>query len=91
MFVYTEHQICREKVGEQLMEKIMDIADSMNKHEYVPKMPNQSELELVFDTSISDVQPYLYKVRTSELKPNSWTIAAFGFLVYTGSASFDFW
>ena len=35
----------------------------MNKHEYVPKMPNQSELDLIFDTTYPDVQPYLFKVR----------------------------
>ena len=34
----------------------------MNKPEFVPKMPNQSDLELVFDTSLQDVQPYLFKV-----------------------------
>jgi autophagy-related protein 101 len=26
-------------------------------------MPNQSELDLIFDTSYPDVQPYLFKVR----------------------------
>ena len=35
----------------------------MNKHEYVPKMPNQSEIDLIFDTSYPDVQPYLFKVK----------------------------
>ena len=35
----------------------------MNKHEFLPKMPNQSDLELVFDTSFHDVQPYLFKVK----------------------------
>jgi hypothetical protein len=34
----------------------------MNKPEFVPKMPNQSDLELVFDTTVQDVQPYLFKV-----------------------------
>ena len=45
-----------------LSEKIMYVADVMNRHEYTPKMPNQSELDLVFDVSFSDVQPYLHKV-----------------------------
>jgi len=57
-----ERQVCREKVGEMLGEKVMYIAETLNRHEYVPKMPNQSELDLVFDTTFSDVQPYLYKV-----------------------------
>ena len=34
----------------------------MNKHEFLPKMPNKSDLELVFDPSFHDVQPYLFKV-----------------------------
>ena len=63
----VERQICREKVGEMVGDKIMYIAESMNKHEYVPKMPNQSELDLVFDTSLADVQPYLYKVWRNSL------------------------
>ena len=40
----------------------------MNRHEYVPKMPNQSELDLVFDTSLQDVQPYLCKVSDASKK-----------------------
>ncbi len=50
-------------MSEQLGEKIMYIADNMNRHEYIPKMPNQSDLDLVFDTTFVDVQPYLFKVR----------------------------
>lgn len=57
-----ERQICREKVGELLADKIMYIAEYMNRHEYVPKMPNQSEVEMVFDVTYEDVQPYLFKV-----------------------------
>ena len=34
----------------------------MNKYEFVPKMPNSSDLEMVFDTSFHDVQPHLFKV-----------------------------
>jgi autophagy-related protein 101 len=54
--------VCREKVGDLLTEKIMYIAEVMNRHEYVPKMPNQSELDLIFDTTFPDIQPYLFKV-----------------------------
>jgi len=63
VFEYLERQKCREKVGDMLTEKILYIAEVMNRHEYVPKMPNQSELDLIFDTSYPDVQPYLFKVR----------------------------
>ncbi|XP_033742369.1 autophagy-related protein 101-like [Pecten maximus] len=58
----NERQVCREKLGEILAEKVMHVAEAMNRHEYVPKMPNQSELDLIFDTSYRDVQPYLFKI-----------------------------
>ena len=38
------------------------IVEAMSRHEYVPKIPNQTELDLVFDISLPDVQPYLFKV-----------------------------
>lgn len=38
-----------------------------NKPDYVPKPPHLSELDLVFDTSYTDIQPYLFKVRQSFL------------------------
>lgn len=60
--LFVERQLLREKLGEVLAEKLMNVAEAMNRHEYVPKMPNQSELDLVFDTTIADVQPYLYRV-----------------------------
>ncbi len=52
----------REKVGELLAEKIIYIADSMNRSSYVPKMPNEHELDQIFDTSFADIQPYLFKI-----------------------------
>uniref|UniRef100_A0A674HC05 Autophagy-related protein 101 n=1 Tax=Taeniopygia guttata TaxID=59729 RepID=A0A674HC05_TAEGU len=51
-----------KKVGEKLCEKIINIVEVMNRHEYLPKMPTQSEVDNVFDTSLKDVQPYLYKI-----------------------------
>lgn len=58
----TERQIFREKLGEILSEKMLYIVEAMSQHEYVPKIPNQTELDLVFDISLADVQPYLFKV-----------------------------
>lgn len=57
-----ERQICREKVGEKLGEKVINVVEVINRHEYLPKMPTQSEVDNVFDTSLKDVQPYLYKI-----------------------------
>ncbi|KAL3880517.1 hypothetical protein ACJMK2_032751 [Sinanodonta woodiana] len=57
-----DRQIYRDRLAEMLMEKVMHISDIMNRHEYVPKMPSQAELDLIFDTSFLDVQPYLFKI-----------------------------
>ncbi|CAF4421696.1 unnamed protein product, partial [Adineta steineri] len=37
-----------------------------NKPDYVPKPPHLSELDLVFDTSYTDIQPYLFKIIFSD-------------------------
>jgi len=58
-----ERQICRERLGDILGEKIWAICECMNRHgEYIPKMPNQEDLDLIFDTTFSDIQPYLYRI-----------------------------
>lgn len=66
-----QRQVCREKVGELLTDKIFYITEVMNRHEYLPKMPSQSELELIFDTSYRDVQPYLFKMHYSISGPST--------------------
>jgi len=48
-----------------LSEKTLYVAEVMNRADFVPKMPNYTELENVFDTSFGDVQPYLFKVDKS--------------------------
>lgn len=60
-----ERQMYRESVGDLLAEKIVYITEVINRHEYVPKMPAQAELDLIFDTTYSDIQPYLFKFSTS--------------------------
>jgi autophagy-related protein 101 len=57
-----ERQRFREKVAETVSEKILEIAQAINRPDYIPKMPNQSELGNVFDTSYVNVQPYLFKI-----------------------------
>lgn len=61
----------REKLGEDLCEKTLYITEVMNKHEFLPKMPNKSDLELVFDPSFHDVQPYLFKICHSTAGPST--------------------
>lgn len=60
-----ERQEYRERIGDLLTEKILYITEVMNRHDYVPKMPAQTELDLIFDTTHPDVQPYLFKFKFS--------------------------
>jgi len=66
-----ERQVCREKVGELLADKIFYITNLINMQEYLPKMPNQLELQDIFDTSYPDVQPYLFKLDYSLSGPSA--------------------
>lgn len=66
-----QRQVCREKVGELLTEKILYITEVMNRHEYLPKMPGESDLDFVFDTTYYDVQPYLFKICYSISGPST--------------------
>ncbi|KAJ6638165.1 Autophagy-related protein 101 [Pseudolycoriella hygida] len=65
-----ERQVCRERVSDMLSDKIFYITEVMNRHDYVPKMPSQSELDTIFDTSYADIQPYLFTCRFSTAEPN---------------------
>ena len=40
------------------------ITDTMGRFEYVPKVPPAQDLDLVFNCSFSEVQPYLFKVES---------------------------
>ena len=51
--------------------QVLFISEEMNKHGFVPKMPSQADLELIFDTSYQDVQPYLFKISHATSMPTS--------------------
>ncbi|GAB6032780.1 hypothetical protein CHUAL_011642 [Chamberlinius hualienensis] len=74
--IEQERQKYREKMGELLAEKIVYINDVMNSNEYVPKMPNQSDLELIFDTQYRDVQPYLFRIHSETNIAATYTVAS---------------
>lgn len=42
----------------------------MNEQDYLPKMPSQSEIDFVFDTSYPDVQQYLFKCKYNTAGPS---------------------
>lgn len=64
-----ERMFQRERISDLLAEKILYITDVMNKQDYLPKMPSQSELGFVFDTSYPDVQPFLFKCKYNTAGP----------------------
>ncbi|XP_062701585.1 autophagy-related protein 101 [Aedes albopictus] len=66
-----DRQIYREQVGDTLSDKIVCITEIMNRHDYLPKTPNQTELDLVFDTSYPDVQPYLFQFKFTTTGPST--------------------
>lgn len=59
----AERTIARETAGARLCEKVTSIVEAVGRYDFVPKMPTQSDLLLVFETSMPDVQPYLFKIR----------------------------
>ena len=69
-----ERQVFREKVSDMLTDKILYITEVMNRHDYIPKTPSQTELDSIFDTSFPDIQPYLFKFKFSTAGPSSNTV-----------------
>lgn len=66
-----DRQIYREQVGDTLSDKIIYITEVMNRHDYLPKTPSQTELSSVFDTSYPDVQPYLFQFKFTTTGPST--------------------
>lgn len=69
-----ERQVCREKVGEMLQDKVFYVTEVINRHEYVPSVPIQSDLDLIFDTTYGDVQPYLFRFSYNLAGPSTSTV-----------------
>jgi len=68
-----DRQMNREYLGELVGDKVVLIAEVMNRQQYLPKIPAQSEVDLIFDTSYPDIQPYLFRVTHSTTSPQSTT------------------
>lgn len=58
----NERQVLREKLSDLLGEKVRQIIEIMDKHDYTPKLQNQSQLDTIFETEFKDIQPYLFRV-----------------------------
>ena len=67
------------KIEDQLSHKVLDIIKMVNDDRCaLPHMPPQSNLDSVFDTSFSDLQPYLFNLsyKVSEIAPSSHSMIA---------------
>lgn len=60
----------KTKLSEQVMEKVFSILDVINRHEYVPSTPPKEDEELVYDTSFTDIQPYLFRISHQTTGPS---------------------
>ncbi|TKR76300.1 hypothetical protein L596_017459 [Steinernema carpocapsae] len=54
--------LLREKVSDDLSTIVLSICSLINKGQYIPKMPNNADYPSVFDGSITDCQPYHYRI-----------------------------
>ncbi|CAJ0605041.1 unnamed protein product [Cylicocyclus nassatus] len=51
----------RVSVAESVGEIVLQVCSSINRQQYLPKMPTRTELSNVFDSNLPDCQPYLFK------------------------------
>lgn len=58
-----ELQKMRQRVADDIGEKVLDVCEHINHNHYLPKMPTRAEIPDVFETKFSDCQPYLFKIR----------------------------
>ncbi|BES94876.1 Protein of unknown function (DUF1649) [Nesidiocoris tenuis] len=72
----SDKAIFREKLGAILADKIIRIAQVVNRNDYVPKIPDEKDLDLVFDTSFEDVQPYLFQISYVTTTPPQMTVGS---------------
>lgn len=75
----NEHE--RRDYGTQLAmmigEKLLYITDSVSRDQFVPKNPNQSDMDNVFDVTYPHVQPYLFRIDTTLQTPQNTAMDTF--------------
>lgn len=67
----NDWEVCREKVGTMMSEKLMHLAQFIQTLYYLPETPCETDQDLVFDTSYADVQPYLFQFRFTIDEPGA--------------------
>lgn len=76
-FHQQRHSESATRLEDLLSHKIFDIIKVVNGHKCsLPQMPTQPNLDTVFDTSFSDLQPYLYNLsyKISDAAPSSHSV-----------------
>uniref|UniRef100_A0A0N4VST6 Autophagy-related protein 101 n=1 Tax=Haemonchus placei TaxID=6290 RepID=A0A0N4VST6_HAEPC len=66
---YDDLARMRVSVAESVGEIVLQLCSSINRPQYLPKMPTRTELSNVFDSNLSDCQPYLFKVCRVPIRP----------------------
>lgn len=56
----------KEFVGEKLSETVLSVCETINKPQYLPKMPTRAELPFVFVNQFRDCSPYLYRIESRQ-------------------------
>ena len=68
----NQRNLLRETMAVKLSEKIFSIVEAVGRHDFLPKMPGMTDLPLVFDTSLPDVQPFLYRIYHNFGSSSNW-------------------
>ncbi|KAK5971597.1 Ectopic P Granule [Trichostrongylus colubriformis] len=68
---YDDLARMRVSVAESVGEIVLQLCSSINRPQYLPKMPTRTELSNVFDSNLSDCQPYLFKVCRVPIRPET--------------------
>lgn len=61
-FADNERNGSQETTASRLCDKILSVVEAIGKHEFIPKQPEVTNLSFVYDTTFSDVQPYLFRI-----------------------------
>lgn len=68
---YDDLARMRVSVAESVGEIVLQLCSSVNRPQYLPKMPTRTELSNVFDSNLPDCQPYLFKVCRVPIRPEA--------------------
>lgn len=66
LFIPTARQMQSDRLTADINEVVLDIIHTADDVDlYTPKEPKKDDIDSVYETSFSDIQPYLFKVRVA--------------------------